>query len=279
MTRLPASWAGVVEGLKLAPIPDGVKPPLDLAALAAALQAGVRTPQGWDALLAHAARTPLPEIARQWQRTPTRVEQIRRKARAQLRCAAHGRAEGDVLWNWAAVPQVVDVPAQDQVWSLLVSAFPLQATPRLGLHTVQLGPGRWALYQGDAPHTFRHAALPLGAAVPGPEAAAQLTLTPALLAAVWPALGVQQLRNGRYVSALPQWSSAHWVEALLAALQDIGERAWDEHLLLTAYRALPGAPDVQDHTLRLALRRSAQVIRGPQAGLWVAVAPPARQAS
>ncbi|MBZ9714507.1 hypothetical protein [Deinococcus multiflagellatus] len=279
MTGLPPSWAGVLDGLGVAPLPVGEPPPVDLITLEAALQAGVRVPRGWEALRAQATRTPVPETARQWQRTVTYALQIGRKARVQLRWAAKDRPEGDLLWAWAALPRVVEVPGQDERWAVLVSAF--QDTPRLDLQTVQLRPGCWALYRGEPPYTFRHAALPFGAFAGPAQTAAHLGLDPALLAAVWPATGVRPLRNGWYVSALPGWSSGHWLQALIAALQDAGVKAWDETLLFRAYRALPGVPDVQDHTLRLALRRSHHVVRGPQPGLWLAVAnePAAPQAS
>lgn len=268
VSSLPAAWLTILHDLRPAGLPRGEVPPIDVDALLAELHPLVTVQLGWEVLLAQARQEALPDTARALCWTQERVRQTLSRAQRQLRWMARDRPEGETLWTWAATPRVVAVPDHDEGWGVLVNA--LQGRDRLELRTVRLAPGCWAVYRSEAaPYTFRHATVPLGAALPAAQAAAHLGLSVELLETVWPSTGVQPLQNGLYVSGLSQWSSAQWLNLLITALAQAGVEVWEEALLFRAYRALLSAPDVRDGTLRAGLRRSPQVTRGPRAGLWV----------
>lgn len=55
---------------------------------------------------------------------------------------------------------------------------------------------------------------------------------------------------------------------MAGALAEAGHTAWEERLLFAAVRSLLGVPDVQDTTLRAALRKGADFEKTGLAGVW-----------
>lgn len=260
----PAHWVAALEGLRPAPLPVSEAPPIQVGATVRALESSVRDPQGWDALVAQARNEPLLDTARRWQRTQERVRQVRLRALRQLQLAARHDLDCAALIAWAQTPRLVTPDDADE-WGVLLLAA---RTLCLDVRTARVSAAQWALYVGAAPYALRSLTLAPGEQLSAEVAARRTGFSADLLRVAWPATNLTQLRSGAFTGPLNEWSSRHWLSALIGALRAAGEDTWDERLLLRAYRAVPGAPDVQDGTLRTQLRGLPQLTRVPGAALW-----------
>ncbi|MEF2278374.1 hypothetical protein V3W47_08675 [Deinococcus sp. YIM 134068] len=266
-SALPTSWQDALDGLRPDRWPSGEEVPLNLEEIVRAAEARVTVPRGWDALLARSRREPLAVTAARWQRSPDRVRQIEGRAWQQLRAHTRHQAWRAELWALAARPRVVQVrPDIEHAWALLVEGT--RALDQPEVRTVRLAPGLWALYRGAAPSRLRSVTLPAGRVLTAGEAAAVLGLDEALLAVVWPATRVWRTRNGDYAGHTVAWTSGEWLAALAEVLTRAGQTAWEEDLLFRAYRTLPDAPEVEESSLKAALRRSRRFARTEVPRVW-----------
>lgn len=255
--RLPQAWAEVLDGLRTDGLPEGEPFPFDLSPLQAEAVACVGDRRGWEALTAfHTHREPLEVTAKRWDLPRERVRQLGLRALQQLAVQAHQRGWARRLHHLAQEPRAVTIsPEVEEAWPVLALAALSRHTP--DLRTVRLDTGLWVLFICPQWHLKPRGALDAARFSSETGAAQVLDVPPEVLRLAWsfPRLGVRRTRSGHYAPPEERWGAAAWLTAVAGALAQAGHAVWEERLLFAATRSLPGAPDVQDHTFRLALRK------------------------
>lgn len=265
---LPRAWAEALKGLYTDELPEGEALPLELESIEAGARAQVSDPRVWAGLCAwYAHGVSFEESARQWNITRERMRQMQARAMRQLRSHALHAEWAARLAEWSERPRAVVIsPQVEEVWPVLVQAA--WSRSRAHLHTAQLAGDLWVLFQLDGGSRVRGADLPTGRFYTGAEAAAPLRLPENLLRVAWPVMNIRRLRNGRYAQREDAWTAAARLTAVACTLVEAGHDTWEERPLFAAVRSLPGVPDMQDSTLRLALRKHPSFDRTEVRGVW-----------
>lgn len=268
--RLPQAWVEVLDGLRTDELPQGEPFPFDLSPIQAAAVAQVSDPRGWEALTAfHAHREPLEVTAGRWNIPRERVRQLGLRALQQLTSHAHYRGWAAQLYELAQTPRAVVIPGEvEEAWPVLALAALSRHTP--DLRTVRLRGDLWALFVCPDWHLAPRGRLDAPQFHAEAETAQVLGLPAKVLRVAWPSprLGARRTRDNRYAPPEDHWKAAAWLTAVAGALAEAGHTTWDERLLFAAVRSLPGVPDVQDSTLRSALRKGAAFEKTPFPGVW-----------
>lgn len=266
--RVPGAWQDLLGGLGQDTLPDshGSIPLPELEGLTQEVAAQVGDERAWAALLA-SERESITVTAARFGIGRERLRQLQMRAARRVQASAAFRAWASSLYAQAHSPVVLDLPAQAEgTWPLLIRLA--RSGGRSDLHTCALAPGLWALVRLESGHDLRHRTLPPGRYYLEAEAAAQMRLPRGVLRAVWPGMQVTRTWNGRYVQRQAGWPTADWLRAVARVLAEAGHAVWEERALFAAVRSLPGAPDVQDSTMSLALRRGPEFGRTPLPGVW-----------
>lgn len=266
--RLPEAWQELLSGLRLDDLPEAhwSPPPPELERLVAEVAARVSDPRAWTALLAGSAESSAVMAAR-FHVSRERLRQLQVRAARQVQAASSFQTWASAPARRARSPVVVELPAQArETWPVLISLARSSARP--DLHTCALAEGLWALVRLQRGYDLRHRTLPPGRYHQEADAAARMGLPQDVLRAVWPATRVDRTCDGRYVQRQADWPTADWLTAIAGVLAEAGHEVWEERSLFAAVRSLPGAPDVLDGTMRLALRKRPNFERTPVPGVW-----------
>jgi len=259
------SWEDLLAGLHPSSLPEGEALPLDLAEVQAQVRTVITSEVSWAALLARAGAFKM--LAREWNITALRVADHQRSALRRFRSVASQAGWAQTLYAFSDRPRAVQVPLDlEPLWPVLVQIT--RSYDRPNLFTSRLGEGLWCLYQHEKGYDLPYDRLHGDRFFSEQEAAAALKVTPELLRSLWPALRVRRTQGGRYAPVADDWSSREWISAVARVLAEGGYPSWEEGCLFAALRELPGMPDVQDVTLRGALRKCSHLRRTEQRGVW-----------